>query len=129
MEALPPDPRGARESVPSTSPAAPTAGSTPSVPSPVPSRASRRLSRTGAWLIALGIAGILWGVFHVLGPIGDLQASRPGQRTSYNENKVVVHRHFAGGLLRALAGLGVAMLGGELRYRARRREEEGGSGE
>jgi hypothetical protein len=86
-----------------------------------PTASVRRLSQIGAWLIALGIVGILWGVFHVLGPIGDLQASRPGQRTSYNENKVVVHRHFAGGLVRALAGLGVAMLGGELRHRARRR--------
>jgi len=69
--------------------------------------------RLGVALIALGILGILWGVFHVL------EATRPPpgepfRRQTYNEVKPRVHQSFPGGLVRALAGLAVAMAGGRL---------------
>lgn len=86
-----------------------------SEPAPLDPETATRLRRHGALLIALGIAGILWGVFHVLGPVGDLQRRFPGQRVGYDMVKVEVHRAFLGGLLRSLAGLGLAMWGGRLR--------------
>ena len=69
--------------------------------------------RLGVALIALGIVGILWGVFHVL------EATRPPpgephRRQTYNEVKPRIHRSFAGGLVRALAGLGLALVGGRV---------------
>ncbi len=71
-------------------------------------------------LIALGIVGILWGVFHVLRAVDP-----PGQRTfedrvPYNEAKRVVHERFPGALARSLAGLALAMFGARL---ARRGED------
>lgn len=79
---------------------------------PAPSTARRRL---GLVLIALGLAAILWGVFHVLGPVGDLHARQPGIRPGYDRVKVSVHQTFFGGLVRALCGLALAMFGSRLR--------------
>lgn len=80
--------------------------------------------RLGAALIALGILGILWGVFHVLAatqpPPGE-----PLRRQTYNEVKPRVHAAFAGGLVRALAGLGVALVGGRLAGRPDARKVPG----
>ena len=68
-------------------------------------------------LLALGILGILWGVFHVLGHAygADGPARVFAQRESYNEVKTNVHGVFLGGLLRSLAGLVVAWTGARLR--------------
>jgi hypothetical protein len=69
--------------------------------------------RLGAALIAIGIAGILWGVFHVLAATQPPPGA-PLRRQTYDEVKPRVHRSFAGGLVRALAGLGVALIGGRV---------------
>jgi len=75
----------------------------------------------GLVLIVLGLAGILWGVFHVLGhaygPDGPARefARRPG----YDRVKTNVHAVLFGGMLRGFGGLALAMLGGHVRRRAR----------
>jgi hypothetical protein len=79
---------------------------------------AERRARIGLALILLGIAGILWGVFHVLGA-----QPRPAQldfahRVTDHQARSAVHESFLGGLVRALAGLGVAMLGGRMRSKA-----------
>ena len=70
--------------------------------------------RIGALLIGVGLVMILWGVFHVLGAVGG-----PGdtfaERLPYDEVKTRLHGAFAGGFLRGLSGLAVALLGGHLR--------------
>ena len=79
---------------------------------PAPNQGRRLL---GLVLIALGLAGIVWGVFHVLGPVGDLHASQPGIRPGYDRVKVSVHATWFGGFVRALGGLALAMFGSRLR--------------
>lgn len=73
----------------------------------------------GLVLIAIGILGILWGVFHVLdaayGPGGPPRTF--AERRSYDMVKVDVHRAFFGGLLRAFGGLALVGIGGRLRAR------------
>ena len=69
--------------------------------------------RLGAALIALGILGILWGVFHVLAATQPPPGA-PMRRQTYDEVKPRIHQSFAGGLVRALAGLGVALVGGRV---------------
>lgn len=71
----------------------------------------------GLVLIALGILGILWGVFHLLGNVHgpDGPPRTFAERTSYNEAKGNIHRVFPGALLRALPGLALAMYGASLR--------------
>ncbi len=85
------------------------------MPLPEP-RASVGWSRTQKWavvLIALGVIGVLWGVFHVLET-----ANGPGtgpkvfaQRRSYNQVKVAVHESLPGGVLRAALGATLWYLG------------------
>ena len=75
-----------------------------------PSTARRR---AGFALIAVGIVCILWGVFHVLNATSHAGRSF-AQRRGYNEVKVTVHEQFPGGLLRALGGLTLAVLGNRL---------------
>jgi hypothetical protein len=88
----------------------------------VPTKSNRR-ARLGIVLIALGIAGILWGVFHVLDAIPSSEQKDFAHRTTYGEAKAAVHETFLGGLLRALAGLALAMAGARVRARALREPE------
>ena len=78
----------------------------------------RRRVRWGAILIALGIAGILWGVAHILLAVGGPEQPDFAHRQTYDQVKPIVHRVFFGGLVRSLAGLALAIVGGRLRSRA-----------
>lgn len=77
-------------------------------------RASRR-GRLGLALIALGLAGILWGVFHVLGAIGGYEERDFAHRKTDHQVRTVVHQTFGGALVRALLGLTLVVVGGRLR--------------
>jgi hypothetical protein len=79
------------------------------------STSSARRARVGLVLIVLGLGGILWGVFHVLNAIPRSERRDFAHRTTDRQARGAVHEHFLGGLLRALAGLGVALVGGRLR--------------
>lgn len=83
--------------------------------------ALRRRARVGAVLIALGIAGILWGVLHLLFVVGGPEKADFAHRQRYDEVKPLVQHAMFGALVRSLAGLFVAMTGGSLRGSARRR--------
>jgi hypothetical protein len=72
-------------------------------------------SRLGLALIALGLAGILWGVFHVLGAIGGYEQRDFAHRKTDHQVRTVVHQTFGGALVRALAGLTLVVVGGRLR--------------
>lgn len=76
-----------------------------------PSIGRRRL---GVTLVVLGICGILWGVFHILGAVGSPSDGSFANRLPYNEVKRSVHGSFPGGLLRGFGGLAVAMIGNAL---------------
>jgi hypothetical protein len=80
----------------------------------------RLRARIGALLIALGIAGILWGVAHVLLAVGGPEKPEFAHRQTYDEVKPIVQRVYFGGLLRSLAGLALAIAGGRVRTRAQR---------
>ena len=73
-------------------------------------------AKFGALLVALGIVGILWGVFHILGAA---QGSDRTRRSTYDEVKPRVQQAFPGGLVRSLAGLGIAMIGGRVLAKGR----------
>jgi hypothetical protein len=89
-------------------------------------RSARRRAAIGAALIALGVAGILWGVFHVLAA-AQLRPERLdfAHRTTSDQARQAVHETFGGGLLRALAGLALAIAGGRVRARAREQAQAG----
>lgn len=70
--------------------------------------------RFGVALVVLGICGILWGVFHILGAVGSPSDGNFANRLPYNEVKRSVHGSFPGGLLRGFGGLAVAMIGNAL---------------
>ena len=61
----------------------------------------------GILATALGLLLVLWGVFHVLGPVGDLQRASSG-RVGYDAVKVSVHSTILGFFWRA--GLGTLVL-------------------
>jgi hypothetical protein len=86
------------------------------LPEPTPPRppATPR-QRLGLALIVLGLAGILWGVFHVLGAIGGYEGREFSHRKPDSEVRAVVHRTFPGALARSLAGLALVLAGGRLR--------------
>ena len=73
-------------------------------------------AKLGALLIALGIVGILWGVFHILDAT---QGSDRTRRSTYDEVKPRLQQAFPGGLVRSLAGLGIAMIGGRVLAKGR----------
>ena len=77
--------------------------------------ALRARARWGAALIALGIAGILWGTLHVVLAVGGPEKPEFAHRQTYDEVKPIVQRTYFGGLVRALAGLALAICGGRLR--------------
>jgi hypothetical protein len=85
----------------------------------------RRRARWGLALMALGIGGILWGVLHLLLAVGGPEQADFAHRPRYDEVKPVVQREMFGALVRAVAGLFVAMAGGSLRASARRRLHSG----
>lgn len=71
-------------------------------------------------MIALGVAGILWGVLYVLEA-----ANGPGRgpdrfedRRSYNQVKRAVHTSIPGGLWRSALGMSLVFCGGKIRRRA-----------
>jgi hypothetical protein len=83
--------------------------------------ALQRRARWGAALVAVGVAGILWGALHVVLAVGGPERADFAHRPRYDEVKPVVHRELFGGLVRSLTGLAVAIAGGTLRGAARRR--------
>lgn len=91
---------------------------------PEPDEAERaeldRRARIGLALIGVGILGILWGVFHLLGAVGGPEARDFAHRQTYDQVKPVLHRELFGALLRSLTGLALAMAGGHLRGKALR---------
>jgi hypothetical protein len=82
--------------------------------------ALQRRASIGLALIGLGLLGILWGVFHVLGAVPKPEQLDFAHRTTDFEARSAVHATFFGGLVRALCGLVVALCGGALRNRALR---------
>ena len=72
-------------------------------------------SKLGTVLIVLGLAGILWGVFHVLGAIGGYEKRDFAHRQTDYQVRSIVHETFPGGFVRAMAGLALVMVGGHLR--------------
>jgi hypothetical protein len=78
-----------------------------------------------ALLCAVGLAAVLWGVFHV---VGSTRGDRPWarefeERRSYDQVKVEVHRSLPGGAARAAAGLLLIVLGRRLWVRSDQRRE------
>ncbi len=78
-------------------------------------------ARRGAWLIGLGIAGILWGVFHLLAAVPRPEQRDFAHRRPYNEVKVALQGAFLGTVVRSLLGLAIAIYGGTTRSRSLRR--------
>jgi hypothetical protein len=68
-------------------------------------------------MIALGIAGIVWGVLHVSSAAYGTRARSVEERRSYDQIKQSVHASYLGGLARGLAGLALAAGGERLRRR------------
>ena len=69
----------------------------------------------GLTLTALGLVGILWGVFHVLGAIGGYEQRDFAHRKTDFQVRSVVHETFPGGFARAMGGLALLLIGGRLR--------------
>jgi len=82
--------------------------------------AAERRAKIGLALIAVGILGILWGVFHVLDAVPKPESLDFAHRTTDHQARAAVHRSFFGGLVRALFGLTIAISGGRMRGRALR---------
>lgn len=79
----------------------------------------RKQARLGLILVALGIVGVLWGVFHILGSVPKPAKREFAYRTTDFQARSAVHDSFLGGFARAMAGLGLALYGGHLRKKAR----------
>jgi hypothetical protein len=75
-------------------------------------------ARLGLVLIGLGLIGILWGVFHILESVPRPAKREFAYRTTDFQARSAVHGSFAGGLLRALAGLSLAVYGAHVRRKA-----------
>lgn len=79
----------------------------------------RKQGRLGLILVALGVVGMLWGVFHILGSVPKPAKREFAYRTTDFQARSAVHDSFLGGFARAMAGLGLALYGGHLRKKAR----------
>jgi hypothetical protein len=79
--------------------------------------------RLGITLVVLGILGVLWGVFYVIGAAGT--TPRYGGRFRFDDAKPILQRAFLPGLLRSLVGLAVALAGGRILKHARGRRADG----
>ena len=77
-----------------------------------------RRAQLGLVLIGLGLLGILWGVFHILESVPKPAKLDFAYRTTDFQARSAVHVSFSGGLLRALAGLALALYGGHVRRKA-----------
>lgn len=87
---------------------------------PEQQRAAELRARVGLALIVAGVLGILWGVFHVLGALPTAEKLDFAHRMTDYQARKSVHETFPGGMMRALAGLTIALAGGHLRGRALR---------
>jgi len=88
------------------------------VPDPPPADArppATPRQRLGLALMALGLLGILWGVFHVLDAIGPYEQKDFAHRKTDYEVRSTVHETFPGGFLRAMGGLVLLVVGARLR--------------
>lgn len=74
--------------------------------------------RAGLVLIALGVLGMLWGVFHILDSVPKPAKREFAYRTTDFQARSAVHDSFFGGFARAMVGLGLALYGGRLLKRA-----------
>lgn len=83
-------------------------------------RAAELRARLGLGLIVAGVLGILWGVFHVLGALPTAEKLDFAHRMTDYQARKSVHETFPGGMMRALAGLAIALAGGHVRGRALR---------
>jgi hypothetical protein len=81
---------------------------------------ARKRARLGLVLIAVGVVGILWGVFYVLAALPTAEKLDFAHRMTDYQARKSVHETFPGGLVRALVGLGVALWGGRLHAKALR---------
>lgn len=77
-------------------------------------------ARRGLMLIAVGVLGILWGVFHVLAALPTAEKLDFAHRMTDYQARSSVHETFPGGLARALIGLAIALWGGRMRAAALR---------
>lgn len=82
----------------------------------------RRPTRASWALIALGIACIVWGAFHVLNAIGGYEQRDFAHRKTDREVRRVVHATLPGALARGLVGVALVVAGERLRTRQRREE-------
>jgi hypothetical protein len=82
--------------------------------------APNRQAALGVALVALGVAVIVWGVFHLLAALPRPDRLDFAHRTTDHQNRSVAHERFAGTLWRGLAGLAIAAIGARLRARALR---------
>jgi hypothetical protein len=92
---------------------------------PDPAVQSARRAQIGLALIGLGILGILWGVFHVLESVPKPARLEFAYRTTDFQARSAVHDSFAGGVVRALAGLALALYGGHVRRKALGQDPKG----
>lgn len=76
-------------------------------------------ARLGLVLIVLGLVGVLWGVFHILGSVPKPEKREFAYRTTDFQARSAVHDSFLDGFARAMVGLGLALYGGHLRKKAR----------
>jgi hypothetical protein len=81
--------------------------------------APNKKSALGLALIALGVLGILWGVFHVLGALPEHGLDFAHRNTDYEDRKAT-HGSFPGGFARAMLGLGLVIVGARLRQKSSR---------
>jgi hypothetical protein len=88
--------------------------------SPEAALRARKRARLGLVLIAVGVVGILWGVFYVLAALPTAEKLDFAHRMTDYQARKSVHESFPGGLVRALVGLGVALWGGRLHAKALR---------
>ena len=85
-------------------------------------------SKLGTALIALGLVGILWGVFHVLGGIGSYEQRDFAHRKTDYQVRSTVHETFPLGFTKAMAGLALLLVGAHLRRAGRSEAEPPGEG-
>jgi hypothetical protein len=81
------------------------------------SLAPNKQSALGLALIALGVLGILWGVFHVLDALPSPGPDFAHRNTDYEDRKAT-HGSFPGGFARAMLGLGLVFVGARLRRKS-----------
>ena len=79
--------------------------------------APNKKSAFGLALIVLGIAAILWAVFHVLNALPSPGPDFAHRNTDY-QDRAVVHEHYVGLAWRGLVGVALLLLGSRVRRKA-----------